>query len=65
MARPFAGGSPRVLWAGFFNNARVGGELAERGDLTLDSVVLNASSVDTTPVRVLHEKCVQVFAAGN
>ncbi len=63
MARPFAGGSPRVLWAGFFNNARVGCELAERGDLTLDSVVLNASSVDTTPVRVLHEKCVEVFRA--
>jgi hypothetical protein len=63
LARPFAGGAPRVLWAGFINNARVGCELAQRGDLTLDSVVLNASSVDATPVRMLHEKCVEVFRA--
>ena len=63
LARPYAGAAPRVLWAGFYNNARVGCELAERGDLTLDSVVLNASSVDATPVRTLHEKCVEVLRA--
>jgi hypothetical protein len=61
LARSFAGGKPRVLWAGFYNNARVGCELAERGDLTLDSVVLNASSVDSAGVRMLHEKCVEVL----
>ena len=68
MARPFAGdpqagAPPRVLWAGFINNARVGCELAERGDLILDSVVLNGSSTDATSVRMLHEKCVEVFRA--
>jgi hypothetical protein len=63
MAQQHAGGAPRVLWAGFYNNGRVGCELAERGDLTLDSVVFNGSSVDATPVRTLHQKCVDVFRA--
>jgi hypothetical protein len=63
LARPYAGAAPRVLWAGFYNNARVGCELAERGDLTLDSVVLNASSVDSAALRTLHEKCVEVLRA--
>ncbi len=63
LARPYAGATPRVLWAGFSNNARVGCELAQRGSLTLDSVVLNASSVDSANVRMLHEKCVEVFRA--
>ncbi|HEV3024923.1 MAG TPA: beta-galactosidase, partial [Pirellulales bacterium] len=63
LARPYAGAAPRVLWAGFYNNARAGCELAERGDLTLDSVVLNASSVDAAGVRTLHEKCVEILRA--
>jgi hypothetical protein len=61
MARGFVGGKPRVLWAGFYNNARLGCELAERGDLVLDSVVVNGSSTDVTDVTTLHAKCVEVF----
>lgn len=63
LARPLPAPTPRVLWAGFVNNARVGCELAERGDLILDSVVLNGSSTDAANVRMLHEKCVEVFRA--
>ena len=62
LARPYCR-RRAVLWAGFYNNARVGCELAERGDLTLDSVVLNASSVDAAGVRMHHEKCVEVLRA--
>ena len=59
LARPYAGGAPRMLWAGFYNNARTACELAERGDLALDSVVFNGSSTDFAGVRLLHQRCVE------
>jgi hypothetical protein len=63
MARPYAGGAPRVLWAGFYNNARTVCELAQRGDLAPDSMVLNGSSTDMAGVRILHQQCIEVFRA--
>lgn len=61
LAKPYAGGPLRLLWAGFYNNARIACELAERGDFALDSVVFNGSSIDVSGVRTIHEKCIQVF----
>ena len=63
LARPYAGGAPRMLWAGFYNNARTACELAQRGDLALDSVVLNGSSTDVAGVRIMHQRCIDVFRA--
>jgi len=63
IAQPYAGGTPRILWAGFYNNARTVCELAQRSNLTLDSVVLNASSIDMAGVRVIHQRCIEVFRA--
>ena len=63
LARPYVGGAPRILWAGFYNNARAPCELAQRGDLVLDSVVMNASSTDVAGVRIIHQRCIDVFRA--
>ena len=52
-----------MLWAGFYNNARTACELAQRGDLALDSVVLNGSSTDVAGVRTIHQRCIEVFRA--
>ncbi|MGA2253189.1 MAG: carbohydrate binding domain-containing protein, partial [Thermoguttaceae bacterium] len=63
IARPYAAGTPRILWAGFYNNARTACELAQRSDLTVDSVALNGSNTDAAEVRVIHQRCIEVFRA--